>query len=75
MENYITFHLEAIHTQEGKGGSSQGGNLLDWYGNVLHDRKSTLASLSSYIIANANFAKNSFVDKILSMEMEMYLIS
>ncbi|HAZ03257.1 MAG: hypothetical protein A2W90_08710 [Bacteroidetes bacterium GWF2_42_66] len=73
MENYIAFHLEAIHTQGSKGGSDQGGNLLDWYGNVLYDRKSTLASLSSIIIADANFAKNPFVDKVLSIEM--YLIS
>jgi IS4 transposase len=44
---------------------------LDWYGNVLFERKETLSQLSSYIVADAYFAKKPFVDTVLSMKMHL----
>jgi hypothetical protein len=44
---------------------------LDWYGNVLFERKETLAKLSSYIVADAFFAKKPFVDRVLAIEMHL----
>lgn len=69
MDNNIAFHLEAIQTPGSKGDPNQEANLLDWYGNILYERKSKLSALSSYIVADAYFAKKPFVDKVLLMEM------
>jgi hypothetical protein len=46
---------------------------LDWYGNVLFERRDTLSKFSSYIVADAFFAKKPFADQVL--EIEMHLIS
>ena len=71
VDNNIAFHLEAIQTPGSKGDPNQEANLLDWYGNVLYQRKSKLSELSSYIVADAYFAKKPFVDKVLLMEMHL----
>lgn len=71
VDNNIAFHLEAIQTPGSKGDPDQEANLLDWYGNVLYQRKSILTSLSSYVVADAYFAKCPFVNTILSMEMHL----
>jgi hypothetical protein len=46
-------------------------NLLDWYGNVLFERRETLSKLSSYIVADAFFAKKPFADQVLAIEMHL----
>jgi hypothetical protein len=71
VDNNIAFHLEAIQTPGSKGDPDQESSLLDWYGNVLYKRKNTLAALSTYIVADAYFAKKSFADKVLSMQMNL----
>jgi len=71
VDNNFAFHLEAVQTPGSKGDTNTDGNLLDWYGNVLYERKETLAKLSTYIVADAYFAKKPFVDKVLSMEMQL----
>lgn len=71
VDNNFAFHLEAVQTPGGKGDPNSDENLLDWYGNVLYERKETLAELSSYIVADAYFAKKPFVDRVLSMKMHL----
>ena len=71
VDNNFAVHLEAVQTPGGKGDPNSDENLLDWYGNVLFERKETLAQLSSYILADAYFAKKPFVDKVLSMNMHL----
>ncbi|MDP3643651.1 MAG: transposase, partial [Bacteroidota bacterium] len=71
VDNNFAFHLEAVQTPGGKGDPNSDENLLDWYGNVLFERKDTLAKLSPYIVADAYFSKKPFVDKVLSMDMQL----
>lgn len=71
IDNNFAFHLEAVQTPGSKGDPNSGETLIDWYGNVLFERKDTLSQLSSYILADAYFAKKPFVDKVLSMKMHL----
>lgn len=71
VDNNFAFHLEAVQTPGSKGDPNSDENLLDWYGHVLFERKDTLAQLSSYILADAFFAKKPFVDQVLAIEMHL----
>lgn len=71
VDNNFAFHIEAVQTPGGKGDRNSDENLLDRYGNVLFERKDTLVQLSSYIVADAYFAKKPFVYKILPMGMHL----
>jgi hypothetical protein len=71
VDNNFAFHLEAVQTPGSKGNPNSEENLLDWYGNVLFERKDTLLQLSTYIVADAFFAKKPFVDKVLSIQMHL----
>lgn len=71
VDNNFAFHLEAVQTPGSKGDPNSDENLLAWYGKVLYERKKALAELSSYIVADAYFAKKPFVDKVLSMDMHL----
>jgi hypothetical protein len=71
VDNNFAFHLEAVQTPGSKGDPNSEENLLDWYGNVLFERKDTLLQLSTYIVADAFFAKKPFVDKMLSIQMQL----
>lgn len=71
VENNMAFHLEAIQTPESKGDSNPESSLLDWYGQILFERKNCLAELSKYIVADAYFSKKPFLEKVLSMEMHL----
>ena len=72
VDNNFAFHLEAVQTPGSKGDPNlDEENLLDWYGNVLFERKDTLLQLSTYVVADAFFAKKPFVDKVLSIHMHL----
>jgi hypothetical protein len=71
VDNNFAFHLEAVQTPGSKGDPNSDETLLDWYGNVLFERKDTLLQLSTYIVADAFFAKKPFVDKVLSIQMHL----
>jgi len=66
--NHTAFHLEAVQTMAGKEQS-----LSDWYANIITERKTQLLGLSSYIVADAWFAKCTFVDQVI--DADMHLIS
>ena len=74
IDNHTAFHLEAIQTVVDKERS-----LSDWYANVISDRQSQLLGISPYLIADAWFAKRSFVDHlekadILNDQVETYAL-
>jgi hypothetical protein len=71
VDNNFAFHLEAVQTPGSKGNPNSEENLLDWYGNVLFERKDTLLQLSTYVVADAFFARKPFVDKVLSIHMHL----
>lgn len=68
IDNHTAFHLEAIQTMVDKEQS-----LSDWYADVITERKTQLLGLSSYLVADAWFAKYTFVDQVINAGM--YLIS
>ncbi len=68
IDNHTAFHLEAVQTLAGKEQS-----LANWYAEVIAERKTKLVGLSSYLVADAWFAKSTFVDQIANANM--YLIS
>lgn len=52
LDNHTAFHLEAVQTLiEDK----QATTLMDWYISVINQRKETLCSISSYLVADAWF--------------------
>ena len=55
IENHTAFHLEAVQTP------SKVENLVEYYAQILIDRKSTLHSISKYVVADAYFSKHKFV--------------
>jgi hypothetical protein len=71
VDNYFALHLEAVQTPGSKVDPDSDETLLDWYGNVLFERRETLSELSSYFVADAFFAKKPFVDKVLAIEMHL----
>ena len=68
IDNHTAFHLEAVQTMVDKEQS-----LSDWYANIIVERKKQLHGLSSYLVADAWFAKRTFVDQV--MNADMHLIS
>jgi Transposase DDE domain len=70
MGNKTSFHLEAIQTLN----KDENMSLLDWYAEVIIQRKDHLLSISKYVVADAYFSKESFTTKILD-KANMHLIS
>ena len=68
VDNNTAFHLEAVQTLR-----SDELTLTEWYANIISERKTKLQAISSYMVADAWFAKRSFVDQV--MAEDMYLIS
>ncbi|MGQ1788092.1 hypothetical protein ACT29I_23355, partial [Saccharicrinis sp. GN24d3] len=60
------FHLEAVQTMAGKEQS-----LSDWYADIITGRKTQLLGLSSYLVADAWFAKRTFVDQVTNADMHL----
>lgn len=66
IDNHTAFHLEAVQTMAEKDRS-----LADWYAGVVSERKEHLRELSQYLVADAWFAKHSFVDHVLKADMHV----
>lgn len=58
IDNHTAFHLEAVQTP------SKVENLVQYYAQILIDRKSTLLSISKYVVVDAYFSKHSFVSRL-----------
>lgn len=74
VDNHTAYSLEAIQTPDRATLEQRGQSLLDHYGQLFTDRKDTLESLSSYVVADGYFAKKPFVDTILN-NTDLQLIS
>lgn len=66
IDNHTAFHLEAVQTM-----ASQKQSLADWYGDVISDRKEQLLGISPYLVADAWFAKYSFVEQVALAGMHL----
>lgn len=66
IHNNTAFHLEAVQTMVDKEQS-----LSDWYANVVSERKTQLHGISPYLVADAWFAKCSFVDQVIKNDMHV----
>jgi len=66
IDNHTAFHLEAVQTMATKEQS-----LTDWYSDVISERKTQLLGISAYLVADAWFAKRSFVDQVLQNQMNL----
>ena len=66
IDNHTAFHLEAVQTMADKDQSLSG-----WYADIISERKSQLLELSSYLVADAWFAKRTFVEKIVNDDMHL----
>lgn len=71
VDNNFAFHLDAIQTPSSKGSLDDEQSLLDWYGNILYQRKDTLSKISTYLVADAYFSKRPFLEKVRSMQMHL----
>ena len=69
--NKTAFHLEAIQTPTYKDIHEKGISLLDWYADIIVQRKDSLISISNYIVADAYFSKEPFVKKLLDANLHI----
>lgn len=67
IENHTAFHLEAKQTIF----DSESENLVSHYAKLLIDRKKELKQLSKYIVADAYFAKETFISKLKTHDFEV----
>jgi hypothetical protein len=67
IENHTAFHLEAKQTVF----DSEKENLVSHYAKLLIDRKDQLKQLSKYVVADAYFAKETFISKLLTHDFEV----
>ena len=74
IDNKTAFHLEAVQTPTYADIEEKDMNLLDWYANIIVQRKDTFLKISGYLVADAYFSKKPFVDKIVA-DAQMHLIS
>lgn len=66
IDNHTAFHLEAVQTM-----ASGGQSLADWYGDIISQRKAQLLDISPYLLADAWFAKHSFVEQVSKAGMHL----
>jgi len=74
IDNKTAFHLEAVQTPTHADIKEEGMGLLDWYANIIVQRKDTFSKISNYIVADAYFSKKPFADKVVE-DAQMHLIS
>jgi hypothetical protein len=67
IENHTAFHLCAKQTIF----DSENENLVSHYAKLLIDRKQELQTLSKYVVADAYFAKETFISKLKQNNFEI----
>jgi len=63
--------LQAVQTPDTKTLENRDATLIDWYLLVLNSMKDELVKASSYVVADAYFAKNNFVTGLQQMNFEL----
>ena len=66
IENHTAMHLEAVQTLP-----EEGENLLDFYANVLVNRKDELQKTSKIVVADAYFSKERFISKLCVADFQV----
>lgn len=66
VDNHTAFHLEAVQTL-----LSDEQTLTGWYATIISERKTQLQEISPYLVADAWFAKRSFVDQVMAEDMHL----
>jgi len=74
IENKTAFHLEAVQTPTYQDINEKEMTLLNWYANIIVQRKDALTAISKHLVADAYFSKQPFVDKILD-NTDLHVIS
>ena len=74
IDNKTAFHLEAVQTPTYADIEEKNMSLLDWYANIIVQRKDAFSQISNYLVADAYFSKKPFADKIVE-DAQMHLIS
>ena len=67
IENHTAFHLNAKQTIF----NSENDSLVSHYAKLLIDRKHELQTLSKYVVADAYFAKETFISKLKENDFEV----
>jgi hypothetical protein len=70
-DSRMSFHLKATQTPPTNCLSDNELSLPDWYAAVIEKDLSLISSLTSYLVADAYFSKQGFVDKILAMNLHL----
>ena len=67
LDNHTAFHLEAVQTLADLKQTS----LLDYYGDIVIQRKEQLQEISKHIVADAFFLKITFIEKLTDNNFEV----
>ncbi|KAA6306899.1 hypothetical protein EZS27_041437, partial [termite gut metagenome] len=70
-DSQMSFHLKATQTPPTNCLSDNALSLPDWYAGVIKQNLSQISSLTSYLVADAYFSKQGFVDKIRTMNLHL----
>ena len=66
-DNHTAFHLDAKQTIY----DNEKDNLVSHYANLLIDKKESLVQISKYVVVEAYFAKESFINKLTEHDFEV----
>ncbi len=67
LDNHTAFHLEAVQTIV----DSQAVNLLEYYADLIVQRKEQLQEISKHIVVDAYFSKITFVERLMDHNFEV----
>ena len=67
IDNHTAFHLDAKQTIY----DNEKDNLVSHYANLLIDKKESLVQISKYVVVDAYFAKESFINKLTEHDFEV----
>jgi hypothetical protein len=74
VENNTAMSLEAVQTPSAKELKAQGMTLVDHYAKIIIERGKLLYKLSSYLVVDGYFSKQSFIESIIN-ETQLQIIS
>lgn len=67
LQNKAALHLDMVQTVE----RHESETLLDYYASTIVERKDKLQQLSTYLVADAYFSKQPFIDELVSHGFEV----
>ena len=67
IDNHTAFHLDAKQTIY----DTEKENLVSHYANLLIDNKESLFQISKYVVVDAYFAKETFINKLANHSFDV----